>query len=362
MQPFKKNILSVLLLIAIPLFAVNPPKSGTIKVGTDNNGQDIFMGYSIKGDIYNNSNKPIVICGDPYCGIVSWQRVQNELDYASIAYDPLGYGTSSKNSPTALDGINGLPGYSYRQQAYFLHQLITALAPQGPIVFVAVDVQGQVGIWYTKDYASTPYPFTKLFFENVNVTPTVADDNNPCTLAFVPYSVMQGIVNYYSADPQAAITAILGSSFQTHDCPDLAQEILNLCLPFATSIPADVFARIALDTYREDLTPLMSDPVFAKVQVANIYGTEPDYQNALPQTRRGVFSSFIGNAPGYPNPSFQGACTLPLPAYVTGFPISYVYTYPGHGTIVHLTAKRFINDLEDFIAGTIAPCSNRLPN
>ena len=354
MLSFKK---SALLALIVPTLLC--AKTGTVQVGTDNAGHPIIMGYKTKG---TNAGKPVLVFADAYLGINSWQHVQNKFsdDYFTIAFDTIGYGTSSKNVSTALDGIGNLPGYSFRQQAYFLHQLLVALAPQGPITYVAVDTQGQAGMWYVKDYATSQYPITKLIFEDSNPSPYVAAAGNACTLAFLSAPVMQSIVDFYTVNPQGAITAILGGSFETTDCPSVNQEIVNLCVAYATTATADTFGRIALVTYLEDLTPLMSEPEFANLPVCIIYGGSGD--NLFPLSRKACGSFYFGNAPGWPNPSTPGTCTTPPPFY-NPFPNCRFITYPGHGTIPHLTAfNKYVRDLGDFASGNDSACSIRLPS
>lgn len=329
--------------------------TGSALVGTDNSGNPIQLSYKTQGI---NDGRPVVLLVDHYLGIESWKHVQRKLSrkgYYTIAFDNLGYGTSSKNDPTDLDGIGGHTGYSFRQQAYFTHEMLKVLDPKGPITFVAVDTQAQVGSWYITDYSNGDYPFAKMFMEDSSHEPIVSDD--PCTLAYLNFATAQQIAAFYAADPQAAIIAILGDSFETTNCPAIKDVINQLGAAYGSTAPAAVFERTLLSTFAEDVSPLMSN---ITIPVLNLYGTTGD---SLPVSRRGVGITHFGNSPGYNNLNVQSPtpCTECKPI-VGPFPNSRYITYPGHGTILHLTAfKKYMRDLLDFLTGNDAACSIRLP-
>jgi len=323
--------------------------TGTIQVGVDNSGAPIFIGYKTQG---KNDGRPVLVLGDPYLGIPSWKHIQKKFskDYFTIAIDNMGYATSSRNAPVDLDGIGGFVGYSFRQQAYFMHLFLQQLNPLGPITFVGVDIQCQNAVWYAHDYPNGPFPITKIFMEDASLEANLSDD--PCSLAYVNTPIMSGIVAFFRFDPEAAIRAILGQSFATTECPSVEPLILDLAVAHAIQTTGDIFERISLTSFKEDLSGLMEG---ITIPVVNTIGlTAPS-----PITRRGVGLTFFGNSPNFSNP--PGQCTECKPI-VNPFPDSRFITYPGHGTIQHLTAfKKFVRDLRDFITGDDAACSVRLP-
>ncbi len=326
--------------------------SGVIQVGTDAAGQAIYIGYKAKG---KNDGRPVLILADPYLGINSWDYVQDVMakDYYTIAIDPIGYGSSSKNSPTNLDGIHSTTGYSFRQQAYFTHEFVEHMHPSGPITFVSVDVQSQVGMWYATDYVNSTYPLAKLFMEDASAEPIISDD--PCSLAYTNTATMQQLVGYFTIDPVAASRALLGGTFITQQCPTVQQQLTDIAATYAATTTAEIFARIALTTFAEDTSPLMAN---INIPVLNTYGTTGD---DVPVSRRGVGITFFGSSPGFSNPMIPGTCSQVKPV-VAPFPNSRFITYPGHGTVQHLTSfKRFVRDLNDFVSGDDAECSVYIP-
>jgi pimeloyl-ACP methyl ester carboxylesterase len=328
--------------------------TGSALVGTDNAGNPVQLGYKTQGV---NDGRPVILLVDHYLGINSWKHVQKKLSkngYYTIAFDNLGFGTSSKNEPTDLDGVAGHTGYSYRQQAYFMHEMLKVLDPKGPIVFVAVDTQAQVGSWYITDYNNDSYPFTKMFMEDSSHEAMTSDD--PCSLAYLNIATAQQLAAYYALDPRGATIATLGETFLTTNCPSIQPILAEICADYASTAPASVYARTLTGTFTEDVSPLMKD---ITIPVLNIYGTTGDN---LAVSRRGVGITFFGNSPGYTNPSVQSPtpCTECKPI-VEPFPNSRFITFPGHGTIPHLTAyKRFMRVLLEFITGEDAACSIRI--
>lgn len=323
-----------------------------VQLGIDNAGNPVYMGYKAKG---MNDGRPVLVLIDPYLGMDSWKHVQERLskDYYTIAMDNLGYGMSSKNLATDLDGINGNQGYSYRQQAYFTHKAMDSLNPQGPITFVGVDTQGNVGMWYATDYANSTHPATKLLLEDTSIEPIVSDD--PCSLAYLNTATMQSIVNFYAVNPAGAVAAVLGGTFKTTNCPAVQQQITDLAVAYAITAPLDAFSRIVLNSYKEDTTPLMEG---ITIPVLTTYGTNGDIS---PVSRRAIGITLVGNSPGYPNAAIPGTCTT-LKPFVNGFKNARFITYPGHGTVVHLTSfDNYVHDLENFVTGKDQACSVYLP-
>lgn len=332
--------------------SLNSATTGTVQVGTDNTGAPIYMGYKTQG---KNDGRPVMVMVDPYFGLQSWTYVQDKFakDYYTISFDNLGYGTSSKNAPTALDGINGNNGYSYRQQAYFTHQLLNQINPLGSVTFVTVDTQGSMALWYATDYANSSHPITKLMIEDGVYEPVVSDD--PCSLAYVTFSTMQAIVGYFQVDRNGALRAILGQNFQTDKSPTAEADMLDLAVAYVSTTTDDIFARTNLGTATEDLTPLIAN---IQIPVLVTYGLTGDN---LALTRRAVGLPFFGNSPGYPNAQIPGTCTTPKP-FINGFTQGRFLTYPGHSVMMHLTAfKRFVRDLKEFASGTDSDASVYLP-
>ncbi len=326
---------------------------GIVTVAQDNSGNPVKVAYKAVG---KNDGRPVILFSDPYLGIDSWQRQQRVFgkDFYTIAYDRVGYGLSSKNDPTDLDGVNGQTGYSFRQRASFAHELVQQLDIQGPLIWVGTDLQAQVGMWYITDYPDGPYAVTKMAMEDSSADAIVSND--PCSLAYASFDQIQQIVQLFYVDPVQAATLFLGGSFITQNCPAIENVLINLVVDYVTTTTPDIFARQLLGTLTEDVSPLMAN---ITIPTLNTYGTTGDNH---PISRLGVGITFFGKIAGYSNPAIPGDCTSGCGTYVAPFPNTRFITYPGHGTLTHVTTcRKFNRDLRDFITGDDANCSICLP-
>ncbi len=326
--------------------------TGVVNVATDNSGNPVELAFKTQGE---NDGRPVIVFCDPYLGIDSWKKLQRTFGkhYFTISYDPVGFGLSSKNDPTALDNVNGQVGYSYRQQSGFLHKLLETLDPKGPIIFVPVDVQGQVGIWYLTDYANDSYPISKLFMEECTSVSIVSDD--PCSLSNVSVANAQQFAGLFAIDPETAAALLFGDTFATTNCPQMQTIITNQAIEYILTTTSEIFTRLFLGTFREDVSHLMAD---IDIPVSNTYGTTGDSD---PMARRNVGITFFGH--GFlVNPYIEGNCSECSQPYIEPFPNSQFITYPGHGLIVHLTAlRKFKRDLKSFITDKDTACTGHLP-
>ena len=328
--------------------------TGTVTVATDNQSNPVEIAYKTQG---KNDGRPVIVFADGYLGINSWEFQQKAfgIKYHTISYDPIGYGLSSHTDPADLDGVNGHTGYSFRQQATFLHKLLEELDPQGPITFVAVDTQGQVGVWYATDYKNDPHAITKLVLESATLDEVVSDD--PCSLAFLNVEQAQQLVGLYHVDPAMTLNLLFGGSFATQSCPEVEQTIMNLATDYALTATPAIFERVFLGTLTESVAHLMAD---IEIPVLTLYGTSGDVH---PISRRAVGASFFGVSTGHDNPAIPGECTDCTSPSTEPFTDSRFITYTGHGTVVHLTScRRFNRDLKDFVTGDDAACSICLPS
>lgn len=326
---------------------------GTVTVATDNSGNPVEIAYKAVGV---NDGRPVILFCDPYLGIDSWQRQQRIFSdhFYTIAYDRVGYGLSSKNLPTDLDGVNGQTGYSFRQRASFAHELVQQLDIQGPLIWVGTDLQAQVGMWYATDYPDGPYAITKLAMEDSSADAIISND--PCSYAYASYDQAQQIVQLYYADPVQAITLFLNGNYITQNCPAIEQVLIGLTVDYVKDTPPEVFERQLLGTFTEDVSPLMAN---ITIPTLNTYGTTGDNH---PISRFGVGITFFGKVGGFKNPVITGDCTTGCGTYVPPFPNTRFITYAGHGTLTHITTCRKYNrDLMAFITGDEANCSICLP-
>lgn len=333
------NIFSKLSLLTLVLLCCNksdgadinwPQGPHQIQVGVDKAGDPITYGVNIQGI---NDGRPVIIFTDSYFGINGWQCYQDlfGLEYYTVAVDPLAMGTSSKNTPTAMDGVLGFPvGYSYEQQAHLMNQLFKNLDLKGPINWFSIDTLCSVGIYYAYDFADSDLAISKLCM--IESSPQGVVSNDPCSLAFLTPEGATGLIAAYIADPCATLCALLGDSFLTTDCPEYAQTQLNASIQFAATQPGAVFERYFSQVYTEDLTPLMSS---ITIPVINFYGTTSNIDPiSLPSCIVTVcqYSPTCNPTLGIPCPP---ECPLNL---ILPFPNSRFITIPGHGTGLHVSA------------------------
>lgn len=325
-------------------------KTGTVNVGTDNNGDPLIIAYAKQG---HNDGRPVIIFCDTYFGINAYRCLQQNLsnDFFTISFDQIGYGLSSKPDPTNLDGVFGETGYSFQQYAIFVHKLLEGLNIQGPITWVGLDTQGQVGMKYAVTYPSGPLAIAKLVMINSGPAGIVSDD--PCSLAFLTTAQAAGVAAFYAADPCTALCALLSASFITTDCPQANTILTNACVKYSATLPSAVFSRLFNVTFLENvanLQPLITIPTLI------LYGSTGEV-SPINRTATGI--SFMEYNPGFPgsNPVVPGTCACGAPTYQP-FPDVRLLVYPGHGTPLHLSAfERFVDDLKKFVLGTDSACS-----
>lgn len=184
---------------------------GEITAATDNAGNPVKVAYKTKG---LNDGRPVVVFIDPYFGINGWDTQQKIFSWKNytIALDLPGFGLSTKNEPTDMDGVMGHAGYSFRQWAALVHKTLEELNINGPIIWSGVDYGAQIGMWYAKDYANDTHTITKMMFEASGTESIVSDD--PCSVAWTNSTNAAGVAAFYSFDPVAATSAFLGDTLK----------------------------------------------------------------------------------------------------------------------------------------------------
>lgn len=321
-----------------------------IQVATDNTDQPVFFNVNIKG---RNDGRPAIMFSDSYFGIQGWACYQDLTfaDYYTIAVDPLGNGGSSKNVPTAMDGVLGLPGYSYAQQAALMNVLFQKLNIQGEIIWVSIDTVCSVGIHYAHDFASSDYPLAKLAM--IESSPQGVVSNDPCTLTFITTAGAAGLLESYSLYGICATNCgLLADSFLTTDNPEYADTMLNASVQYTSQTTYAILERYWTQTFLEDVTPLMPE---INIPTINFYGTTSNIDPvSLPScilTACQYCRSNPSTAPGN-----CGSCGASLILPFTNNPRFIIY--PGHGTCLNLSAfVRFSRDLSDFITGLDQACT-----
>lgn len=329
----------------------NPPrKMGTVQVALDNGNNSVVYAYATQG---HNDGRPVVLLSDPYFGINGWKCLQAKLsdDFYTIAIDPLGSGLSSKNDPLLLDGVAGQQGYSYKQQAIFTNTLLQKLNAKGPVIWVGVDVQGNVGAFYAAEFANQVLPLSKLVLVSSSVYPVVSDD--PCLFGFLTTAQAQALAAFYAQDPCTALCVLLDNSFITTESPAAEQIQKNAAVKFSATTPSNIFTRLITQTYKDYIAPLMPQ---INIPVLTLYGLTSDASPLSRPTTGAVFVPFCPSCPGY-NPSISETCACGQ-ALTKPFSDVRLLVYPGHGTCLQVSAfKRFYRDLTDFITGADSDCT-----
>ncbi len=314
-------------------------------VGIDNSNNPITIAYVEK---QNHPGKITVICSDTYLGFESWSCLIKELSkhVNVIAIDPIGSGKSSQNAPTDLDGVGGVGiiGYSYTQQAIFLHNFISALEITTPIVLVGMDPQGNVAIRYADLYKNDQYKLNKLVVVNAPPQSSVGDD--PCKLRYLTVAQAQAIADLYRLDKCTALCLLLQSSFAEPACSKEATELYNEVVNFSAMQSADIFERSLVGTISEDISGLMGGitiPVLYLYSIVNI---------ADEITRQSQGMAFTGFCPSCRNPEL--CSTLP---YIHPFPNCQFHTFAGKGVLCNRTdAVRFNRYVKEFVLGEDLDC------
>lgn len=325
-------------------------RPGIATVAEDNNGNPVKIAYVTQG---HNDGRPTIVFADQYFGINGWRCLQEKFsdDFYTIAFDPVGFGLSTKNDPALMDGVVGQTGYSFRQYAILTHQLLVELNAHGPVIWVGVDPQGNVGMWYATEYAADDLALSKLVM--VNSAPNGQTSDDPCRLAFLSTSTAAGLSTFFAADPCFALCTLLANSFATTDCPEASTIQLNAAVKYIATLPPAVFARLFTQTFTEDLAPMMQTIL---IPTLHFYGTTSDIN---PVSRKATGIAFMGFCPSCPdnNPLIPGTCSCG-PTSIVPFPDVRLLVYPGHGTCLHVSAsKRFAKDVMKFILGKDSRCT-----
>lgn len=314
-------------------------------VGVDNANNPITFAYIEK---QNHPGKPTVVCSDPYLGKHSWDCLIKDLSkyFNIIALDPIGTGESTQNAPTALDGVGGVGiiGYSYTQQAMFLHEFISALQISTPIVLVGMDPHGNVAIRYAALYANDQYKLDKLVVVNAPPQSSVGDD--PCKLRYLTVAQAQAIADLYRAEPCTALCLLFQSSFAEPACSKEATVLFNQVVNFNATQSADIFERVLVGMISEDISGLMAGitiPVLYLYSIVNI---------ADVVTRQSQGMAFTGFCPTCRNP--EVCAGLP---YIAPFPNCQFHTFAGKGVLCNRTdSVRFNRYVKEFVLGEDLDC------
>jgi pimeloyl-ACP methyl ester carboxylesterase len=244
-----------------------------------------------------------------------------------------------------MDGVLGQPGYSFRQQAAFTHALLQSLHVNGPLIWVGVDTQGQVGMWYATDFVNDPLAITKMVM--VNTAPNGIVSDNPCSLAILTTTQAESLVQAYTAAPYATACFLVSNSFITKNSPEATKIQEEAAAKFTAQMPANVFARLFLQVFLENVTSLMPDITIPVLTfLSNTGGINPIATRATGITLMPYCPACPNN-----NPVIPGNCPNGV-SFIQPFPDSRLLVYPGHGTCVQVSAfERFKRDLEEFITG-----------
>lgn len=312
------------------------------QVGVDNSNNPVIMAYTRNG---KDPKKQTIVCGDPYLGISSWDCLEKLSNHFNIlVFDQIGNGASTQNAPTDLDGVGGQAGYSYGQQAFFVHELISALNITSPIIYVGVDALGNVGIKYASMYADDQYKLDKLVV--INAPPQSSTGDQPCKLRYLTTAQAEGLVELYSLDRCTALCLLLQSSFAEPACPQAATDLFNEVVNFAATQSLEVFERTVLGTIAEDISGLMGDitiPVLYLYSIVNIGDLV---------TRQAQGMVFTGFCPSCKNPEL--CSTLP---YIRPFPNCQFHTLAGKGVLCHRTdSKKVARYIKEFVLGQDLAC------
>ena len=187
-----------------------------VTIGFDTEDNPIKIAYRTKGV---NDGRPVIVFSDIYFGMRGWDCQMDDLSdkFYTIAFDSVGYGLSTKNHPEDLDGLGEEVGYSFRQQAFFLHEFLKKLNPHGPITYVGCDIQGQSGMWYALMFANDPLKLTKLAF--MSMAPAGVTGDDPCLPLYLSHATAASLAEMYSntTDPTKGpcntLCLILGQEF-----------------------------------------------------------------------------------------------------------------------------------------------------
>jgi pimeloyl-ACP methyl ester carboxylesterase len=323
-------------------------KSGLVTVALDNNNEPVNVSYVKKGKKkdQNGNKRTIFVFVDSYFGKGGWKCVMDKLSeyFYTIAIDPVGSGESSKPEPTALDGVGGEFGYSYAQNAFFLHEFIAHFNFEGPIVFVGVDPEAKPGLIYADRYANDPCcAFSKMVLVNSSFQPIISDD--PCQLAFLNSEAAAFFDQLYQQDPCTALCVLYGTgSFAEPGCPAAAHQYLQDAINYGATLPKSVWTRTINFTGREDVSQLMAT---ITIPVLYIYSVVDNTSLLFRQAAAIAFSGFCGAC---------NAAECPV-EFVAPFPNCQFVSLNEKGTVPHLTdQKRFIRLVRDFATGCDIEC------
>jgi len=321
-------------------------KKGVIKVGVDKKNMPINIAYTMTGNVHKHDK--VILFADPYFGQESWDcqvEAMTKAGHLCIVIDPIGYGKSSQTAPTDLDGVYGTGenGYSLAQQAIFHNKLLKGLGINCPIVYVAVDTQGNAAMRYAVDFAADQLKVEKLVL--INTSPQGVTGDDPCRLTFLSTAQAQALTQFFAADPCAALCALLKTSFNEPACPEYGAMLYNASVNFNATQPAAVFERLVMKTYAEDTSSLMQ---LITIPVLYLYGVI-DTTDILSRKAEGM--AFTGYCPGC-----AAGCTNAT--YIPPFPNCQIRSFAGKGTVVNRSdAKRVNESLKDFISGDDAKCT-----
>lgn len=350
MSNFFRMMLCALMVFSFSYQKTEALNHSVVQVGIDNAGQPIKYGITVEGE---NDGRPTILFFDPYFGVNAWRCYQAKYSdqFYTIAIDVLGSGTSTKNDPAAMDGVLGLPGYSFAQQSQLMHILLQTLGVQGPITWCSCDTQALTGMHYALDFKNDPLAISRLVL--INSAPKGITSDDPCSLAFVTSAGAEGLSQAFAAAPCQTLCALLANSFLTTDNPDYGKTLLDASVAYSMSIPPAVFRRWITQTYVEDATPLMK---LITIPTLSIYGGTSDNNPLSRQSLAITFTRYCTACPGN-NPLIPGVCPCPQ-TFIEPFPDNRFLVYPGHGTCTHLSAfKRFSKDLKKFILGKDSACT-----
>ena len=335
------------------------------QIGVDLSGNPIKLAYRTWGQKPNhNENKLVIVIWEPYMGQGSMNctgpELADKLDAYVIATDQLGYGKSTRHTPTALDGVDfgqgvpGVVGYSFDQYAISYHKFLQVLGinDNQQIMCLSVDTQSEVAIKYHIRYKNDPLALKKLVIVNASAQSIISDD--PCQLAYVNTAIANQIVQAYKNSPQEIRCAILCqfllSSFQDVDCPETGRQILNDSVKYAAN-DADIFERNFLTTIAEDVSPHLKD-----IDIPTMFlWSVTDFNNSLYRQAQGIY--FAGYCPSCQNPNNPETCTStsyikPIPNIEVGLWSNY------NGTACWRTkVKPFNKAVKKFFAGRDVNCT-----
>jgi pimeloyl-ACP methyl ester carboxylesterase len=284
-------------------------RHGKVTVAIDNDGNPVEMAYTIAGKI--KPGRPVFLCSDTFLGAkgMEWFQVylskrenNGSCKFTVIAVDSIGFGLSSKQTPTALDGVEGEIGYSNEQQAIFTHTFLVQLNISEPISWFAVDAQGSVAVKYAVRYANDPLRLDKLVTLIASIQPIVSD--NPCHLAFLTTAQAAILSAAFAADPCTIACALLGGDISNTGCPNYFKKIIQESANYFSSLNPKIFERLFLGTFIEDLTPLIPQINASGVKILYICGVNNNFT-----ARRIATTWFSGYCPTCSlNPNIPGVC------------------------------------------------------